>query len=83
MMVRSRPELINPPPASSRLTDELLQKIRDTAMESHALARAIAGEFCDSPAGTVPEWIEKLIAMTERATGLMVERVDELQRLHE
>ena len=82
-MVRSRTKLINPPSAFAPSTDELLHKIRDTAMESHALARAVAGELCDTPAGTVPEWIEKLAAMTERATGLTVECIDELERRHE
>ena len=51
-------------------------------MQSHALARAVASELCDSPAGTTPEWIEKLVAMTEKATGVTVECVDELQRRH-
>ena len=79
-MVRSRPKLINPPSASAPSTDELLHKIRDTAMESHALARAVAGELCDTPAGTVPEWIEKLAAMNQRASGQIIDHVDELQR---
>ena len=55
-------------------------KLRDIAMESQALANALANEFCDAPAGTVPEWIEKLAAMNQRAAGLTIEHLDELQR---
>ena len=79
-MVRSRTQSINTPAVPNRSTDEILLKLRDIAMESHALASALANEFCDSPAGTVPEWIEKLAAMGQRASGLTLEHVDELQR---
>ena len=79
-MVRSRPKAINTPTDSVCSSNEILCKLRDMAMESHALACALANEFCDSPAGTVPEWLEKLAAMSQRASGQVVEHVDLLQR---
>ena len=80
-MVRSRLKSINTSTVSDRSTDEIMIELRDMAMESHALACALASEFCDSPAGTVPEWIEKLAAMSQRASGQIVERVDKLHDL--
>ena len=79
-MVRSRTKLINQCSVSTPATDEKLQVIRDSAMETHALVRAIAGELCETPAGTVPEWLEKLVTMNEHSSRRTLERVDEYQR---
>ena len=79
-MVRSRPKSINKPAVADRSIDEIVFGIRNIAMESHALASALASEFCGAPAGVVPEWLEKLAAMNERSSGLTVEQIDELQR---